>query len=196
MVLEFDRHFSSVGRASHAESEGRWFNSSKCHFSKSTKSQVHHRHPCFKHAINIFTKPVIRNKPPIYKHNHIYVDLLVPQSADDCQALGSRTEWYSRRFKLSQIPHIQLGKMGDGAGSVNLLMAFPRMTHQHPYLSQWVSMVPGDVQNLLWDRVLIPAMQAVMPEAVHPYVGLDRAHLSFKEKNWKGAYKASSTFPF
>ena len=41
-VSEFDRHFSSVGRASHAESEGRWFNSSKCHFSKSTKSQVHH----------------------------------------------------------------------------------------------------------------------------------------------------------
>lgn len=36
------------------------------------------RHPRFKHAINIFTKPVIRNKPPIYKHNHIYVDLLVP----------------------------------------------------------------------------------------------------------------------
>ena len=153
-------------------------------------------HPRFKHAINIFTKPVIRNKPPIYKHNHIYVDLLVPQSADDRQALGSRTEWYSRRFKLSQIPHIQLGKMGDGAGSVNLLMAFPRMTHQHPYLSRWVSMVPGDVQNLLWDRVRIPAMQAVMPEAVHPYVGLDRAHLSFKEKNWKGTSKASSTFPF
>ena len=154
------------------------------------------RHPRFKHAINIFTKPVIRNKPPIYKHNHIYVDLLVPQSADDRQALGSRTEWYSRRFKLSQIPHIQLGKMGDGAGSVNLLMAFPRMTHQHPYLSRWVSMVPGDVQNLLWDRVRIPAMQAVMPEMVHPYVGLDRAHLSFKEKNWKGTSKASSTFPF
>ena len=32
-----------MGRASHAESEGCWFNSSKWHFSKSTKSQVHHR---------------------------------------------------------------------------------------------------------------------------------------------------------
>jgi hypothetical protein len=154
------------------------------------------RYPRFKHAINIFTKPVIRNKPPIYKHNHIYVDLLVPPSEDDRQALGPRTEWYSKSFKLSQIPHIQLGKMGDGAGSVNLLMAFPRMTHKHPYLSRWVNMVPGDVQNLLWDKVIIPAMQSVMPEVVHPYVGLDRAHLSFKEKKGKGASKASPTFPF
>jgi len=62
------------------------------------------RNPRFKHAINIFTKPVIRNKPPIYKHNHVYVDLLVPQSEDDRLALGSRTEWYSKSFKLSQIP--------------------------------------------------------------------------------------------
>jgi hypothetical protein len=154
------------------------------------------RHPRFKHAISIFTKPVIRNKPPIYKHNHIYADLLVPQSEDDRQALGSRAEWYSKSFKLSQIPHIQLGKMGDGARSVNLLMAFPRMTHKHPYLSRWVNMVPADVQNLLWDKVIIPAMQAVMPEVVHPYVGLDRAHLSFKEKKGKGASKASPTFPF
>ena len=42
MGSEFDRHFSSVGRASYAESESCWFNSSKCHFSKLTKSQVHH----------------------------------------------------------------------------------------------------------------------------------------------------------
>jgi hypothetical protein len=63
-------------------------------------------HTWFKHASNIFTKPVIQNKPPIYKHNHIYVDLLVPQSEDDQQALGLRAEWYSKSFKLSQIPHI------------------------------------------------------------------------------------------
>ena len=154
------------------------------------------RYSRFKHAINIFTKPVIRKKPPIYKHNHIYVDLLVPQSEDDRQALGSRAEWYSKTFKLSQIPHIQLGKMGDGAGSVNLLMAFPRMTHKHPYLPRWVNVVPADVQNLLWDKVIIPAMQAVTPQVVHPYVGLERAHLAFKEKGGKGASKASPTFPF
>jgi hypothetical protein len=124
------------------------------------------------------------------------VDLLVPQSEDDRLALGSRTEWYSKSFKLSQIPHIQLGKMGDGAGSVNLFMAFPRMTHKHPYLSRWASMVPADVQNLLWDKVIIPAMQAMMPEVIHPYVGLDRAHLAFKEKGGKGTSKASPTFPF
>lgn len=153
------------------------------------------RYPVFKHAINIFAKPVIRNKPPIHKHNHIYVDLLCPQSEDDQLALGARSEWYSQRFKLSQIPHIQLGKMGDGAGSVNLLMAFPRMTHRHPHVSRWVNIVPADVQNLLWDKVIIPAMRIVMPEVNHSYVGLDRTHLAFKEKG-KGPSKMAPTFPF
>jgi hypothetical protein len=124
------------------------------------------------------------------------VDLLVPQSEDDRQALGLKAEWYSKTFKLSQIPHIQLGKMGDGVGSVKLLMAFPRMTHKHPYLPQWVNVVLADVQNFLWDKMIIPAMQAVTPEVVHPYVGLERAHLAFKEKGGKGASKASPTFPF
>jgi hypothetical protein len=153
------------------------------------------RYPRFKHAISIFTKPVIRNRAPIYKHNHVYVELLVPQSEEDQLHLGARNEWFSKTFKLNQIPHVQFGKLGDGAGSVNLFMAFPRMTHKHPYIPRWVNIIPGDVQNLLWDKVITPAMKAVMPEMNHPYVGLNRAHLAFKEKQ-KGASKSTPTFPF
>ena len=74
-------------------------------------------------------------------------------------------------------------------------MFFPRMTHKHPYLPRWASIVPADVQNLLWDKIITPAIQAIMPEINHPYVGLDRAHLAFKEKG-KGTSNTAPTFPF
>jgi hypothetical protein len=152
------------------------------------------RYPRFKRAINIFCKPIIRNRPPIFKHNHVYIDLLVPQSEDDRENFGSRTEWWSKTFKLHQIPHLQLGKMGDGAGSINLFMAFPRMTHKHPYLQRWVNIIPSNIQNILWDQVILPAMRAVIPKVNLPYVCLDRAHLGFKE-NQQGASKSMPTFP-
>jgi hypothetical protein len=85
--------------------------------------------------------------------------------------------------------------MGDGSGSVNLLMAFPRMTHRHPYLRRWVNIIPSDVQNILWDQVILPAMRKVMHKVNHPYVGLDRSDLSFKESR-QGASKSTKTFPF
>jgi hypothetical protein len=153
------------------------------------------RYPIFKHSIHIFCKPVIRNKPPIFKHNHIYVDLLVPQTEKDKHSLGYRKEWWAKTFKLFQIPHLQLGKMGDGSGSVNLLMAFPRMTHKHPYIPRWVNIIPSDVQNVLWDQVILPAMRKVMKKINHPYVGLARSDLSFKEKG-RGVSKSTKTYPF
>jgi hypothetical protein len=153
------------------------------------------RYPRFNRAINIFSNPIIRNRPPIFKHNHVYVDLLIPQSVADRADFGPRNEWWSKTFKLFQIPHLQLGRMGDGAGSVNLFLAFPRMTHKHPYVPRWVNVILSDVQNIFWDQVILPAMHAVTPEVIHPYVGLDRAHLAFKE-NQKGASKSMSSFPF
>jgi hypothetical protein len=152
------------------------------------------RFPRFRRAISIFSKPIIRNRPPIFRHNHVYIDLLVPQSEDDRENLGSRTEWWSKTFKLHQIPHLQLGKMGDGAGSINLFMAFPRMSHKHPYLRGWVNNIPSHVQNILWDHVILPAMRAVIHKVNLPYLSLDRANLSFKE-NQQGASKSMPTFP-
>lgn len=54
------------------------------------------RYPSFRRSINIFTKPVIRNKPPIFKHNHLFVEILVPQSEDEKLALGPRKEQVTR----------------------------------------------------------------------------------------------------
>ena len=46
------------------------------------------RNPRFLQAIQVYTSavPPQNNRPPLAKHNHVYVDLLVPQSDDDREA--------------------------------------------------------------------------------------------------------------
>ncbi|KAG2354007.1 hypothetical protein BDR07DRAFT_1382600 [Suillus spraguei] len=44
---------------------------------------------------------------PIQKHNHIYVDVLIPQSAEDQGPDGTqRQEWWTKSIPLSSIPHV------------------------------------------------------------------------------------------
>lgn len=141
--------------------------------------------PRFLKSIQVFTKPVIRPRAPISKHNHVYVDVLLPQSEHDREAGGLRREWYSQKFRLSRIPHVQFARIGEGSGAGELLLFFPRMIHQQPYTGYWAAQVPSDVQNLFWDRVLMPAVRQVVPDMDHPYVDHDRSHLAFKERGTK-----------
>jgi hypothetical protein len=119
------------------------------------------RKPRFKMATNVYTTPQIRDRAPIWKHNHIYVDLLVPESQEGRDAEGIRSEWWEKRFRLSQLPHIHFGKLGDGSGLISLYLFFPRMAHQHESMRRWMSMVPMDVQRLFWDRVVCPSIVKV-----------------------------------
>ncbi|KAF8057192.1 hypothetical protein FPV67DRAFT_1430596 [Lyophyllum atratum] len=152
------------------------------------------KHPRVAQAANIFTAPVIRNRAPIAKHNHVYVDVLRPPSEDDRRQMGSRTEWVERRFRLSRIPHLALGKMGDAGCNVNILMFFPRMPHQHPHTHRWANNLPPHLLNLFWDQVVIPAMRSTTDQYRHAHVGLDRDHVTFKQR--KGAQNKVSTVPF
>jgi hypothetical protein len=156
--------------------------------------------PKFINSVDIYTMPLIRRKAPIGKHNHVYVDLLLPPSEDDALSLGARNDWWTRRFRLSQIPHIALGKLGDGSGAVNLYMFFPRMTHQHEYTKRWAAPVPWDVQNLFWDKVLRPAMRNVTSQLDHPYVGLTRENMELKSgrgaRKKQGETSKAPSFPF
>jgi len=136
--------------------------------------------PQFRQAVNVYTMPYIRKKPPIWKHNHVYVDLLVPQSEDDRLALGPRTEWWTRQFRLSHIPHLSLGHLGEGSGSINLYLFFPRMTHRHEHTHRWVSIIPPDIQALFWEKIVRPAMKKVSSELDHPYVGLSKEIMTLK----------------
>ena len=64
------------------------------------------RKPKFKGPIGIYTAPVMRDRAPIWKNNHISVDILYPPSEEDRFRLGDRTEWFAKAFSLSTIPHL------------------------------------------------------------------------------------------
>ncbi|KAF8325136.1 hypothetical protein F5887DRAFT_901684 [Amanita rubescens] len=147
------------------------------------------RHPRFRNSISVFTKPVIRSRPPIFKHNHVFVKLLLPQSEVDRSVPGARQEWVERKIKLCNIPHVFFGKM---AGDLcNLYLAFPRMYHKHPYINRFESLVPPRIQNILWEQLIIPAMELATPDVSQPYVGLDLSHLAMKSSS-----KQMASYPF
>lgn len=157
-------------------------------------------YPHFWHALNIFTMPQIRRKPPLWKHNHVYIELLLPQSENDRLSPGKRSEWWTRCLKLSSIPHVSFGRLGDGAGSISIYLFFPRMTHRDPNSGRWMTMVPPEIQNDFWANVLTPAMQVVTSPLDHPYVGLSRANLVLKTGAWRrrrgGEGARAPTYPF
>lgn len=134
--------------------------------------------PEFKGFVNFSAAPVIRDRPPIWKNNHVMVELLYPQSEDDKLALGPRMEWQTKKFRLSRLPHVLFGHL-DGT-KIDLILFFPRMTHQHPHTKRWANAVPPYVQNLFWDNVFLPAVKTVLAPVDKPYVVLDREHSAFK----------------
>jgi hypothetical protein len=153
-------------------------------------------YPRFHQAVSIYTMPHIRKKPPIWKHNHVYIDLLVPQSENDRHSQGKRSEWWTRRFRLSQIPHVSFGQLGQGSGTVNVYLFFPRMTHRHPRNARWMSFVPPELQNFFWKMVMRPAMKKVTSKLDQPYVGLSHENLVLKMGRRKGGEgRGAPTFP-
>ena len=103
--------------------------------------------PRFNHAVNVSTMPHIRKKAPIWKHNYVYIDLLLTQSDNDCLSLGAHSGWWTRHFRMSQIPHVSFGHLVKGSASVNIYLFFPCMTHEPSHSARWISLVPSDVQN-------------------------------------------------
>ncbi|KAG2057203.1 hypothetical protein BDR06DRAFT_969416 [Suillus hirtellus] len=57
-------------------------------------------------SIGIYLAPVIEQNASIHKHNHVYVDILMPQSAENQGLYGAqRNEWWTKSVPLSSIPH-------------------------------------------------------------------------------------------
>ncbi|KZT17217.1 hypothetical protein NEOLEDRAFT_1081904, partial [Neolentinus lepideus HHB14362 ss-1] len=148
------------------------------------------RSPQFKKSVEIYTTPVIRDRAPILKNNHVYVNLLVPQTEEDKSRGGSRSEWYEQRFPLSHIPHLSLGTMGGGSTSVNIYMFFPRMTHKAPFSRFWASLIPSHIQCKIWDELLSPCMENIAEQGDLPFMA-DRAHVDFK----RGNKRTTPTYP-
>jgi hypothetical protein len=64
---------------------------------------------------------------------------------------------------------------------VEILLFFPRMTHKHPHLHLSETLIPKHIQNILWDRVILPSIRSVLQEMAAVYFPLDRAHSRFKQ---------------
>ena len=109
--------------------------------------------------LSIHVLPYSGAHPPIWKSNHAYMEVLMPQSEED-QDSGGRREWFSNRKSLSAIPHIHFGKLGHGSTSFNISVMFPRMMHKNPISGRSATLIPFEVQSLWFTDILYPAILA------------------------------------
>jgi hypothetical protein len=145
--------------------------------------------PKLRGAVAIYSVPVIRDRAPIWKSNHVQIQVLHPQTEDDQAAIGGRTEWLVTSQSLSTIPHLLFGVV-QGPSVVELLLFFPRMMHKDPHRHFRVNRIPKGIQDFFWDHVLLPALESVIPSTRSAYLPVDRSHTTFK----MGSGKHSSSF--
>ncbi|KAG1732827.1 hypothetical protein EDB19DRAFT_1911847 [Suillus lakei] len=131
-----------------------------------------------KGSVGVYIVPPFQTKPGIYKHNHTYVEITIPQSEEDANAPGGRTEWLSKRFPMSAIPHVCMGHISSASSTLNLYITFPRMIHQHPTNGQRITLMPKEVLDIFWDRVLLPSIGQCTDVSWAPYLKhtLEEAH--------------------
>ncbi|KIM72887.1 hypothetical protein PILCRDRAFT_15699, partial [Piloderma croceum F 1598] len=109
--------------------------------------------------ISVHVLPYTGGRPPIWKNNHVYAEVLMPHSERD-RDMGGRTEWFSNRKSLSAIPHIHFGKVGQGSSSFNIHVMFPRMMHKNPTSGKSATLVPIEIQSLWFTDIVYPAIMA------------------------------------
>lgn len=144
-------------------------------------------------SIGVYLMPIYDGKPGIPKHNHVYVDILIPQSEEDQHALGRRTEWVSKRFPLNSIPHTIIGKLSSSTGhGLNVYIFFPRMIHRSPLTGRRMNMMPKAVVDLFWEEVFLPAIDEQAGEGWTPYVSQTLEEGRYKQK---GSSSSRRTYP-
>jgi hypothetical protein len=152
------------------------------------------RNPKFIGPVGVYAWPMIRNKAPIWKNNHVRVELLYPQSEEDREAFGPREEWLTKPWSLSNLPHLYFGTVSPGITSADILLFFPRMAHQDPHRHFWVNQIPKHIQDILWDRVISPALRSVLNKTQSVYFPVDRQHWRLKDGLGKNMNRTSQ-FP-
>jgi hypothetical protein len=137
----------------------------------------------FNTEIKIFMSPVIRDKPPIHVNNHRRVFILEPQT-DIQRANNEQPDTIP--VKLSQIPHIFFGQFGEGAGSGNIYVFWPRMIHRQPNRPFWATLVPVIIQDIWYNCILQPAMKSIAAMGTMEYIDFTPEEWKAKAKRHKG----------
>ncbi|KAF9218108.1 hypothetical protein BS17DRAFT_852944, partial [Gyrodon lividus] len=136
----------------------------------------------FRKAMSVFLGPVLDKTAPIKKHNHVYVEVVVPQSEEDASALGGRTEWWTLPLALSAIPHTSFGTVGGGSSSFNVYIFFPRMIHRDELSGRRATNIPKEVLDYFWTHVLLPAIAENVEDAEAPYAALTLPEVRYKAR--------------
>ncbi|KAI6140012.1 hypothetical protein BKA82DRAFT_4364396 [Pisolithus tinctorius] len=144
----------------------------------------------FNTPLPIYLGPIIEEKAPMHKHNHVYVDILVPQSEADSSAIGSRTEWLTMAFPLCGVPHTVFGALSNAAGTMNVYICFPRMIHRDEMTHKHANRIPKEVLDFFWEHVLLPAIRAHADVSSAPYVSLTLKEVQFKARKGGKTKKA------
>jgi hypothetical protein len=137
--------------------------------------------PVFRNAVNVFVLPRIAKKAPIWRHNHVYVDILMPRSDEDKETPG-RDEWLSKSFPLTAIPHTHFATIGMGAGGIDVSVFFPRMIHRDSMTGWRVNNIPMVVQNTWLSEIVLPSIIAASTEGCIEYVDF-----TLEEWRWKAS---------
>ncbi|KAG1843312.1 hypothetical protein DFJ58DRAFT_854529 [Suillus subalutaceus] len=149
-------------------------------------------------SVGIYLTPSFQTKPGIFKHNHTYVDITIPQSEADASAPGGRTEWLSKRFPMSAIPHTGIGRISSASSTLNLYIAFPRMIHQHPVNGRRITLMPKETLDIFWDRVLLPSIGDCTDVSWAPYLKHTLEEARYKARGGDGrkaGWGAPKTIP-
>ncbi|KAJ8584007.1 hypothetical protein M405DRAFT_747726 [Rhizopogon salebrosus TDB-379] len=142
---------------------------------------THDFHPAL--TIGIYLAPVISDRAPIHKHNHVYVDILMPQSAEDQGSDGAqRKEWWTKSVPLSSIPHAPFGILGTGNHISNLHICFPRMKHTSIHSNRSATRVPLDVMDLFWNMVVLPSISQETSASSRPYAETTVNEIRYKAR--------------
>ena len=136
----------------------------------------------FRQALKVFVLPHVGISPIINHNNHVYVDILYPQSNRDKEDGPPRSEWFSRQFAVSSIPHTHFAHISSGAGSLSVYVMFPRMIHRNRYTGRSQTIIPYEVQSMWLSEVVHPAMVKATDRSFRPYVDF-----TLEEWKWKAA---------
>ncbi|KIO05403.1 hypothetical protein M404DRAFT_25525 [Pisolithus tinctorius Marx 270] len=134
----------------------------------------------FNTPLPIYLGPIIEEKAPMHKHNHVYINILVPQSEADSSAIGSHTKWLTMAFPLCGVPHTVFGALRNAAGTMNVYICFPRMIHRDEMMHKHANHIPKEVLDFFWEHVLLPAICAHANVSSAPYVSLTLKEVQFK----------------
>ncbi|KAI5989786.1 hypothetical protein F5J12DRAFT_786595 [Pisolithus orientalis] len=132
----------------------------------------------FNTPLPIYLGPIVEEKAPMHKHNHVYVDILVPQSEADSSAIGSRTEWLTMAFPLCGVPHTVFGALSNAAGTMNVYICFPRMIHRDEMTHKRANRIPKEL------------IRAHADVSSAPYVSLTLKEVQFKARKGGKTKKA------